>query len=125
MNLCRTCGSDFASVEAFDAHRIGSYAYTFDEGLRLEAPRENGRRCLATEEFRSRGWTVDRAGRWVHPRETRKRTSRGGDALPTATFEPQTSLRMSPVSDELSEAITASSFTPVNATDKTIGSSQG
>lgn len=25
MNLCRTCGEDFGSVFAFDAHRVGKY----------------------------------------------------------------------------------------------------
>ena len=120
MNLCRTCGSDFSSVEAFDAHRIGSYAYTFDDGLQLEAPREDGRRCLATEELSSGGWTVDRAGRWVHPREARKRLSRGGDALSKPPPETERGLRMSQVSDEVSGSITASSCSPDNASDKTI-----
>lgn len=39
MNLCRTCGHDFASIRAFDAHRIGRHAYTEAEGLELRPPR--------------------------------------------------------------------------------------
>jgi hypothetical protein len=27
MNLCRSCTTDFASVAAFDKHRVGVYAY--------------------------------------------------------------------------------------------------
>lgn len=32
MTLCRSCGLDFASVEAFDSHRTGTHAYTYSEG---------------------------------------------------------------------------------------------
>ena len=49
MNLCRTCGHDFASVRAFDAHRIGRHAYTQAEGLALDPPRKDGRRCLSAD----------------------------------------------------------------------------
>jgi hypothetical protein len=88
VNLCRSCGEDFASVEAFDAHRIGTYAYTFAAGWELDPPREDGRRCLGTEELAGSGWTLDTRSRWVHPREVRKRVRKGGDSLPGATASP-------------------------------------
>jgi hypothetical protein len=49
-NLCRGCGVDFASVSAFDRHRTGTYVYTFAEGLELDPPQEDGRRCLDVDE---------------------------------------------------------------------------
>jgi hypothetical protein len=64
VNLCRACGLDFASVGAFDKHRVGKHAYTFREGLRLEPPREDGRRCLDEAEMREAGMELDRRGRW-------------------------------------------------------------
>ena len=65
MNLCRSCGEDFGSVELFDRHRVGRHAFTFSEGLKLDPPREDGRRCLDADEMRERGWCVDARGRWV------------------------------------------------------------
>lgn len=53
MNLCRGCGEDFGSVGAFDAHRVGVFDYTFEQGLALDPPVENGRRCLSTGRTRS------------------------------------------------------------------------
>lgn len=66
MNLCRSCGSDFTSLETFDAHRVGTHEYTFGEGLKLEPPVEDGRRCLDADEMRGRGWAQDSKGRWVN-----------------------------------------------------------
>lgn len=51
MNCCRSCNQDFGSVSAFDAHRTGTHAYTYSEGLKQEPPVENGRRCLSTREM--------------------------------------------------------------------------
>jgi hypothetical protein len=50
-NLCRSCGKDFSSLEAFDAHRVGKHAHTYSEGIALEPMREDGRRCLRTDEM--------------------------------------------------------------------------
>jgi hypothetical protein len=61
---CRSCDTDFASVAAFDRHRTGTHDYTFQEGLRLESPVEDGRRCLHPEEMLGHGMEVDRRGRW-------------------------------------------------------------
>ena len=47
LNECGACGLDFASVRAFDEHRVGVHAYLFAEGLAMDPPREDGRRCLA------------------------------------------------------------------------------
>jgi hypothetical protein len=69
-NLCSTCGQDFGSVSAFDAHRVGRYLqagaseYT---GLLADWTPERGRRCLTVEELRERGWTRDSRGRWRRP----------------------------------------------------------
>ena len=80
MNLCSSCGKDFASVEAFDGHRVGNHSYTQAEGFLLRPPRTDGRRCRTGEGLIARGWSRDRRGRWVHARELRKRHSRAGDS---------------------------------------------
>lgn len=77
MNLCRTCGHDFASVRAFDAHRVGRHEYTQAEGLELRPPRKEGRRCLSPDEMQDAGWARDRWGRWVHPQALRNRPQKG------------------------------------------------
>jgi hypothetical protein len=63
-NLCRSCGQDFSSVAAFDRHRTGTHEYLFADGLRLDPPREDGRRCLAPEELLETGMEVYSKGRW-------------------------------------------------------------
>lgn len=65
LNLCRCCGRDFASVAAFDRHRTGVHAYTHREGLRMEPPRTNGRRCLDPDEVLDHGMALDQRGRWA------------------------------------------------------------
>lgn len=67
MNLCRSCGEDFASVDLFDRHRVGLHAYTLSEGLRLDPPREDGRRCLDVLEMFERGWERNGRGLWTDP----------------------------------------------------------
>ena len=67
MNLCCACRSDFSSVETFDAHRVCVHEHTFLEGLDLEPPREDGRRCLDADEMREKGWAQDDKGRWFNP----------------------------------------------------------
>ena len=67
MNLCRSCGQDFNSVKLFDQHRVGVHDYTYNEGLKLDPPREDGRRCLDTDEMTGRGWTLNKLNRWVDP----------------------------------------------------------
>lgn len=64
-NLCRSCGQDFAYVGGFDDHRVGEHDYTLSEGLRMDPPREDGRRCLSESEMVARGWGRDKHGRWV------------------------------------------------------------
>jgi hypothetical protein len=64
VNECGACGEDFASVAAFDAHRVGRHAFTFAEGLRMEPPREDGRRCLHPVEMTERGIALNSKGRW-------------------------------------------------------------
>ena len=49
MNYCRACDTDFGSVKAFDAKRVGRHAYPFCEGL--EMGREDGGRCLDKDEL--------------------------------------------------------------------------
>lgn len=65
MNLCRSCGLDFGSVSAFDAHRVGKHAYTFEQGL--VSGRVDGRRCLTADELLGHRWTRDSRGRWRRP----------------------------------------------------------
>jgi hypothetical protein len=65
LNLCRSCGCDFASVSGFDRHRAGSYEYTFSKGLELDPPQEDGRRCLDADEMTDAGMAPDVRGRWT------------------------------------------------------------
>ena len=67
MNECGTCGIDFASVTAFDRHRVGKHAFTHTQGLRMKPPREDGRRCLDTDEMAALGMAISGRGRWAIP----------------------------------------------------------
>jgi hypothetical protein len=58
MNLCRSCNTDFASVAAFDKHRVGVYAYPWSP------ERDDGRRCLIGDELLDAGMELDPRGRW-------------------------------------------------------------
>lgn len=64
MNLCCACLKDFASVKAFDAHRVGRHPYSFAEGLERDPPVEDGRRCLDVDEIGAAGMELDGRGRW-------------------------------------------------------------
>jgi hypothetical protein len=64
MNFCRGCGEDFASVAAFDRHRVGVHAYTFAQGLLVNPTVEDGRRCMDEEELYVVGMEIDSRGRW-------------------------------------------------------------
>jgi hypothetical protein len=66
-NFCSACGQDFTSVSLFDRHRVGVHAYTYSEGLALDPPVEDGRRCLDAEEMQAKGWELDARSRWVDP----------------------------------------------------------
>jgi hypothetical protein len=79
MNLCTGYGQDFASVTAFDAHRVGKFPQTGPAEYQDRRSRglvpldedwkpEHGRRCLDTNEMLAVGWRKDRRGRWQHPR---------------------------------------------------------
>jgi hypothetical protein len=67
VNLCSACGENFNSVELFDRHRVGAHAYTLIEGLRVDPPREDGRRCLDAGEMGERGWRLNGRDRWIDP----------------------------------------------------------
>ncbi len=54
---CRRCRADFASVAAFDRHRVGVHDLDFPE-------HEEGRRCKAEEEMLEAGLEQDEDGRW-------------------------------------------------------------
>lgn len=64
MNLCRSCGQDFGSLVAFDKHRVGKHAYTYDEALAMVPPRDDGRRCLSLAELGNTGFVRNSYGRW-------------------------------------------------------------
>src|SRR5262245_66473070 len=53
---CTTCGRDFSGDWMFDAHRVGVFDYRYGEGLKMDPPREDGRRCMDPEEMQERGW---------------------------------------------------------------------
>lgn len=94
MNGCRACGQDLGSLSAFDAHRRGTHDYTFVEGLRMDPPREDGRRCLDVDELEAAGWRRDRHGRWRTPRPDTempfwdRRSAKSGDGTPSPDPEP-------------------------------------
>lgn len=56
LSYCTSCGRDFSGDTMFDRHRVGVHDYTFAEGLRMDPPKEDGRRCLDPEEMLARGW---------------------------------------------------------------------
>lgn len=64
-NQCALCFRDFASPSAFSKHKSGVHAYTYSEGLKLDPPRENGRRCLDTDEMACKGFVQNTYGRWT------------------------------------------------------------
>jgi hypothetical protein len=66
-NGCSGCGHDFTSTVLFDAHRVGLFMYTLAEGLKLDPPREDERRCLDSDEMRAKGWELNDRGRWIDP----------------------------------------------------------
>ncbi len=70
MNQCGACGEDFGSVNLFDRHRVGKHAYLYSEGLKMDPPLEDGRRCLSVKEMLQRGWSVGKRGRWEDPVES-------------------------------------------------------
>lgn len=53
--FCRQCGRDFAADTYFDSHRVGVHAYRHVEGLSLDPPADDGRRCLDDDELEARG----------------------------------------------------------------------
>jgi hypothetical protein len=64
---CSGCRQDFTSLALFDRHRVGTYEYTLEQGLKLDPPQEDGRRCLDTDEMKEKGWEQDDRGRWIDP----------------------------------------------------------
>jgi hypothetical protein len=81
MNLCRRCGLDFSSLEAFDAHRTGRHEYLWTP------EREDGRRCLDTEELEALGWEQNDWGRWFDPMRSARHLGLGGRAGAPATAQ--------------------------------------
>jgi hypothetical protein len=71
LNGSGSCRLDFASVSAFDRHRIGAHSHDFS----LERP--DGRRCMAEDEMTTAGMVIDRNGRWsIPPTEGQKESLR-------------------------------------------------
>lgn len=73
MNQCGPCGEDFASLDAFDEHRVGFHAFTFPEGTAMDPPRYDGRRCLSVSEMTDAGWT-QRGTKWQYPSDWVRRS---------------------------------------------------
>lgn len=85
MNTCTACEENFSSVETFDRHRVGVHAYTFLEGMRMDPPVEDGRRCLSPDEMvDDRGWAWNLEGVWYDP----ARTERAREAFSALGREP-------------------------------------
>jgi hypothetical protein len=92
LNLCRTCGKDFASIRYFDAHRIGAFAPGDYIGRLEEWEPKKGRRCLTTAELLERGYVLDPRGRWTDPKRAERGRARSlvaaAGVLPEATGPP-------------------------------------
>jgi hypothetical protein len=58
VNYCRACSTDFASLAAFDKHRVGVHEYVWS------TDREDGRRCLRGDGLLEVGMELDVRGRW-------------------------------------------------------------
>lgn len=70
MNQCFSCGEDFGSVSAFDAHRIGLHDYLYS------AEHPNGRRCLTIEEMAAdEGFAQNARGAWSLTRDLERARS--------------------------------------------------
>jgi len=66
-SYCRSCGEDFNGDGYFEDHRVGTHDYLYAEGLDMDPPREDGRRCLDVDEMTARGWRLTERGRWFDP----------------------------------------------------------
>jgi hypothetical protein len=73
---------------SFDRHRTGVHAYTFLEGLDLDPPREDGRRCLDPDDMREAGMELDARGRWciVAEAERVRRAFEKRSSMPSLSF---------------------------------------
>lgn len=54
-SYCTSCGKDFSHDGLFDRHRIGTHEYTYSEGLKLDPPKVDGRRCKTEQEMMKSG----------------------------------------------------------------------
>jgi len=74
MNACATCGENFGSVAAFDAHRVGKYLQTgtgeYDGPVEEWTP-DKGRRCLTEAEMLASGFVRNDHGSWSKERDLR------------------------------------------------------
>lgn len=84
-NQCGACHEDFSSLELFDRHRVGVHDYTFKEGLDMNPPREDGRRCLDPTEMAERGWRLNDRQLWFDP----VRSSRAAQAFRPSAQRPR------------------------------------
>lgn len=109
MNLCTTCGEDFGSVEAFDAHRVGNYPQRGPseyEGAIEDWTPARGRRCLTVAEmesgaFQARQFVRNARGRW----SLEKRLNRSRESFSIELPGPQRHIKpQKPVSAELAQA---------------------
>lgn len=77
-NGCSGGGQDFTGTSFADPHRVGVYVYTFEQGLSLDPPQEDGRSCLDADEMTVTGWELNDRGRWIDP--VRVQAARGSFA---------------------------------------------
>jgi hypothetical protein len=63
-NYCTSCRRDFASLEAFDRHRVGAHGPGEFTGNPADWTYALGRRCLDSEELEAAGLRQDDRGPW-------------------------------------------------------------
>lgn len=80
---CPTCLEQFGSVQAFDRHRVGSFASP-------DSP-QHSRRCLSVREMKSAGWTRNPKGQWLKPdsRRPASQVSGGREWVGATTTAPE------------------------------------
>lgn len=56
---CSECLEDFASMEVFDKHRVGTFE-------------PNDRHCLTETQMLNKGWQKNKHDRWFDPKRTER-----------------------------------------------------
>jgi hypothetical protein len=84
LNFCRVCDRDFASLYAFDRHRVGAQGPGDYRGAVEDWSPELGRRCLTETELADAGLELDARGRYCDVARRDEARRHFGRELPKA-----------------------------------------